>query len=353
MINLGAEIFNFKKKDILSNMNFQKFICYILFVLIFRLDGLCQRPTYSQYMFNMFLINPAAAGSEGFTSINFSSREQWLGFGDAPVTNSISAQTRILKNSFIAKALNLRKKFSKRSSSGRVGVGVHIYNDSYGPFSQTGMQLTYAYHIPLRTYAYHIPLRQSQLSFGLSLEGYQFRVDKNKVLLKDQFDPTINNLHNQYIFDGKFGAQFTTPLMYAGFSVSDLFQSLMNFGSPTKILPTRTYWITGGYKIEINRYVMVEPSTMMKFTQKGAFQFELSPRVYYREDYWGGISYRTGADAGAIVFITGLRYKKYYFGYAYDLYLAALRTYTYGSHEFMFTMKFGENARRYRWLNRY
>jgi type IX secretion system PorP/SprF family membrane protein len=326
-------------------MNFQRIIFLFFTILILKVDGWCQRPTYSQYMFNMFLINPAAAGSEGFTSINFSSREQWLGWQDAPITNSISAQTRILKNSFIAKALNLRKKFSKRSSSGRVGVGAYLYNDSYGPFSRTGMQLTYAYHIPLR---------QSQLSFGISMETYQFKVDKSKIKIADPDDDVINNLHNQYIIDGNFGAQFTTPMLYAGFSVSDIFESIMNFGSPTEVNPApRTYWITGGYKIEVNRYIMVEPSTMMKFTQSGAFQFELSPRVYYREDYWGGISYRTGADAGAIVFITGLRYKKYYFGYAFDLYLAPLRTYTYGTHEFMFTVKFGENARRYRWLNRY
>jgi type IX secretion system PorP/SprF family membrane protein len=325
-------------------MNFQRIIFLFFTILIVKVDGWCQRPTYSQYMFNMFLINPAAAGSEGFTSVNFSSREQWLGWEDAPITNSICAQTRILKNSFIAKALNLRKKFSKRSSSGRVGVGAYIYNDSYGPFSRTGMQLTYAYHIPLR---------QSQLSFGISMETYQFRVDRSKVRTEVE-DPVVNNLHNQYIIDGNFGAQFTTPLLYAGLSVSDIFESIMNFGSPTEVNPSpRTYWIIGGYKIEVNRYIMVEPSTMMKFTQSGAFQFELSPRVYYREDYWGGISYRTGADGGAIVFITGLRYKKYYFGYAFDLYLSDFRKYTYGSHEFMFTVKFGENARRYRWLNRY
>ena len=30
-----------------------------------------------------------------------------------------------------------------------------------------------------------------------------------------------------------------------------------------------------------------------------------------------------------------------------------LQRFSFGSHEFMFAAKFGDNARRYRWLNRY
>ena len=38
-----------------------------------------QLPQYSQYMMNKFLINPAVAGSEGYTSFNLTAREQWIG----------------------------------------------------------------------------------------------------------------------------------------------------------------------------------------------------------------------------------------------------------------------------------
>ncbi|HEY4788176.1 MAG TPA: type IX secretion system membrane protein PorP/SprF, partial [Bacteroidales bacterium] len=38
-----------------------------------------QQPAYSQYTFNGFLLNPAVAGSEGYTSINVTTREQWVG----------------------------------------------------------------------------------------------------------------------------------------------------------------------------------------------------------------------------------------------------------------------------------
>jgi len=326
-----------------------KHISIIIVILILGLRARGQQdPLYSQYMFNLFLINPAYAGSEGYTSVNLVTRKQWLDFPGSPVTFSVSAQSRILKNSFIAKALSLRKKFSKRSSSGRVGVGIHVYRDMTGPISRTGVELNYAYHIPLR---------QSQLSFGLGLKNYNFHVDKSMLFSGPITDPFIlNNNFNRFVIDGNFGAQFTTPLLYTGLSVSNLFQSNINFGDKTSypgLLTGRSYWLIGGYKVEINRLIMLEPSSLIKFTEHGAFQIDLTSRIYYREDYWGGLSYRTGASGGSIILLLGMRVNKYYFGYAFDYTMAPIMTHTLGSHEFMFSVKFGENARRYRWLNRY
>jgi len=53
-----------------------------------------QLPLYSQYMFNKFLINPAVAGSDGYTSFNLTAREQWIGIDNSPKTHSLSYQTR-------------------------------------------------------------------------------------------------------------------------------------------------------------------------------------------------------------------------------------------------------------------
>jgi type IX secretion system PorP/SprF family membrane protein len=324
----------------------------IIFLLLLAAIGQAiiaqQEPTYSQYMFNVFLLNPAAAGSDGSTSISLTGREQWVGWPGTPKTHSLSAQTRVLKNSFIAKALTLRKKFSKRSSSGRVGLGLHIYNDINGPMTRTGLHMTYAYHIPMR---------QSQLSFGLTVMPYQFNIDRNAVLLniKSNDDPVILAITPRYVIDGNLGAQFTTPLLFAGLSVTDLFQSSIKFGdnSTAGFQIMRHYCLMGGYKIAINKLIMLEPTTLIKFTEQGTFQMDITARAYYREDYWGGISYRTGANAGAIVFLAGLRVRKYYIGYAFDLTMSPIMKHTYGSHEFLFTLKFGDNARRYRWLNRY
>ena len=59
-----------------------------------------QLPLYSQYVLNAFMVNPAIAGHDGYTSFNTTARQQWLGFSEAPRTYSASWQTRVLKKSY-------------------------------------------------------------------------------------------------------------------------------------------------------------------------------------------------------------------------------------------------------------
>ena len=84
------------------------FIFLIILFSVIKINAQ-QLPVYSQYMMNGFLLNPAIAGSDGYTSINLTAREQWLGLDNAPNTQAISFQTRLLRNSFISKSKPVRK----------------------------------------------------------------------------------------------------------------------------------------------------------------------------------------------------------------------------------------------------
>src|SRR5512133_1613181 len=134
-------------------------IILILLVLKIGLSEAQQLPTYSQYTFNKFLLNPAAAGSDGYTTISVVAREQWVGLKETPRTHSITVDSRLLRNSFISKNASVRKKKRLSSRSGRVGWAGHIFNDHYGPLDRTGIE---------GTYAYHIAFDEGQISFGLS-----------------------------------------------------------------------------------------------------------------------------------------------------------------------------------------
>jgi hypothetical protein len=87
-----------------------------------------QLPLYSQYIMNGYLLNPAIAGHDGYTSFNMTARQQWLGFPNAPQTQSFSAQTRVLKRSFILKGRSVSNKRFIPSTNGRVGLGGFIYH---------------------------------------------------------------------------------------------------------------------------------------------------------------------------------------------------------------------------------
>jgi type IX secretion system PorP/SprF family membrane protein len=307
--------------------------------------GLSQQlPLYSQYMMNKFLINPAVAGSEGYTSFNLTAREQWIGFKDAPKTHALSFQTRVLKNSFIAKSASVRRKIIPGSRSGKVGLGGYIFNDQTGLISRTGFQFTYAYHIFIR---------KGQLSFGLTGMAYQFKIDREKLRLYEDNDDLINNSDNTMIIpDADFGVYYSDPKFYVGMSVAQLFQSSLKFGQSgyDNYKLKRHYYLMSGYNIDVSDDIIIEPNILLKTTGNKNLQMDLGAKVFFREDYWAGLAFRTGS---ALIVMGGVKVEKFYFGYAFDYNLTSIQKYSYGSHEFMFAMKFGDNARRYRWLIRY
>jgi type IX secretion system PorP/SprF family membrane protein len=318
-----------------------------------------QLPIYSQYMMNSFLLNPAVAGHEGYTAINVTAREQWLGLKDAPSTYAVSAQTRLLRNSFISRSASIRKRKRVMSRSGRVGYGLYAYTDMAGAFNRTGLQ---------GTYSFHIPLRSSQLSFGVSLTGYQFRMDEDKMKLLDTDDQLLlDTKKSALIPDANFGAYYSDAHLYAGISAMQLFQSPLNLGGDKGgpgFQMVRHYFAIAGYRFEISRDLLIEPSFLFKTTEQFIAQIDVNIKSYIQEDYWAGISYRTGGSYGiaeesmngkgsALILMGGLRIDRYYFGYAFDYTFNAIGARTLGSHEIMAVVKFGDNARRYRWLNRY
>ena len=321
-------------------------VCAILLFLILTPCANAQQlPLYSQYMFNRFLINPAVAGSDGYTSINLTAREQWIGIEKSPKTHSLSYQTRILKRSYIIKSTKVRRKTYKPSTKGRVGVGGYIFDDRNGLVSRTGFQLTYAYHIWME---------ETQLSFGLSGTAFQFRINDEGLTFFEPEEPLLNGdlRKTMFIPDANFGVYLLNSRYSIGFSVSQLFQSYLKIGNAglSDYRMLRHYYLSGEYIFPLQNEFSFKPSVLIKTTEELLYQIDFSAKVQYRGDYWAGLSYRT---AGAVVLIAGMRFDKYYFGYAFDYTLSSIMKHSIGSHEFMMAVKFGDSARRFRWIDRY
>ena len=60
-----------------------------------------QDPQYTQYMYNMNVLNPAYAGSKGTLSIGALGRVQWANMDGAPKTFTLSANAAVGKKSRI------------------------------------------------------------------------------------------------------------------------------------------------------------------------------------------------------------------------------------------------------------
>jgi len=306
-----------------------------------------QEPVFSQYTMNQFLINPAFAGSEGYTSFNLTARQQWLGFDGAPMTQAISGQTRISKTSYVSKSRSVRRRVKRRRPSGKIGIGGFLYNDQNGPIGRTGLELSYAYHLFVN---------DGQLSLGLSLSAYQFRVNTDELLGPgvDPGDPLLSSAReSMFIPDGSVGVYYTFLPFYIGLSAKNLFQASVKFGSDNSFgeyQQLRHYYLTTGYKYDMGNDFEIEPSILLKTTELFNLQTDVTLKGYYKRDYWLGFSYRTG---NAFITMVGVKVDRLYFGYAFDYSLNDIQRISYGSHEIMIGLKFGDNSRRYRWLNRF
>jgi len=316
----------------------------LLIIILISKSEAQQLPLFSQYMFNTFLINPAAAGLDGYTAVNLTAREQWLGLKESPKTHILTGQTRLDANNFITKLLNPHPDEKSTKPAGRVGLGATLYNDRLGLIDRTGLQFTYAYHLPIE---------EAELSFGLSGAIYQFSMNRSKMVLQDNDDAVINNSDfRRYIPDFGFGAMYTTKDYYAGLSVMQLMQSSLQMGNSGESNDYRLYRqfnIHGGYRWEINRDLAIQPSTLIKVSKMLKPQVDLSTKLYYRNDYWGGLSFRTGS---AFIVMLGLSVDNYSFGYAFDYDMSSIRKHSFGSHEVMVTVKFGQKAGKLRWLHK-
>jgi len=313
-----------------------------------------QVPMYSQYVMNGFLINPSIAGRDGYTTVNVTVREQWVGLGNSPATYAASFQTRLLKNSYISRSTSVRRKMIRPTKGGNVGLGGYVFNDRNGIISRTGI---------LGAYAYHIQLGQTGglpnfLSFGLAATLYQYAIDLNGNLLLHDVDEDFLNNYDRVVLipDFNFGTTYTSERYYVGFAMSSLSRGSILFGNrgDNERSELGHYFLTGGAKIRFPGYRdwELQPSALIKSSDMlfKSMQMDLTARVFYKNDYWAGLSYRTG---DAIIIMFGLKYDKFYFAYAFDYALTEIRKHTLGSHELTLAVKFGESARRYRWINAY
>jgi type IX secretion system PorP/SprF family membrane protein len=330
---------NVKKLAFIILLNF-------IFIFINQKASSQQLPVFSQYTFNAFLLNPAVAGAEGYTAINLTSRAQWIGVEGAPLTGTVSIQSRMNQDSHSGKNKSARRKYAHPFNSGKIGIAGGFYYDRAGIIDQTSVFFSYAYHIKTR---------RSQLSLGATFSLLQFKVNTNLLSSLDQENINIgDNKLLIYLPDFNIGAYYTNKTMFIGLSVLQLAQGSVHFknysNTNNNFVIYRHFYLSGGNKFALNRQSALEPSFYLKVSEEMQVQLDATLKYIYDSKYWLGIAYRTGST-----FITslGIKIDKIYIGYAFDYGRMGVLNNSYGSHELMVALKFGGNNKQYKYLNRY
>ncbi|MCH8903541.1 MAG: type IX secretion system membrane protein PorP/SprF [Bacteroidetes bacterium] len=266
-----------------------------------------QQPLYTQYMLNNYAINPAITGIEEFWTVKLTHRAQWVGFDGAPVTSIITGHGVV---------------------SDKIAIGGMLFNDMLGPIRKTGLNATYAYHIPLE---------QGQVSLGIGAGIFQYTINGTEITTAEPNDQAIPSTNESVIIpDASFGIYYKTDQYYLGGSVPHLLGTkfkITTFDRTQAAQLARHYFIYGGIYYEINRDVYLEPSALIKYVRAAPFQLDLNLKAHFNDMFWVGASYRSFA---AITAFAGLTLNdSFHIGYAYDITTTALRNYSKGSHEIM------------------
>ncbi len=285
----------------------------VISIVAFSINAQSQQlPLYSQYMMNGFLLNPAMAGAEKHIPIRLTARQQWAGITDAPATYALSGHTPIGES---------------------MGAGGYVFTDMFGPTKRTGIQGSYSYHLTLGN--------DLKLGLGLSLSAFQYSLDETSLVSIESGDDAISGaVESTFVPDANFGAYLYSEKYFVGLAVQQLVQLDIQLGENSDNVNqmVRHYFITGGYTFDAGSDFKVQPSLLLKGTESSPFQVDVNVKAIYKDNYWMGISYRT---SDAVIALLGVKYDKYYFGYAFDFTLSNISNYTTGSHEIMLGINLG------------
>ena len=280
-------------------------VALVVFSMIMDLQAQ-QDPHYTQYMYNMNVINPAYAGSKENLSIGMLYRKQWVEIEDAPTTATFSGHAPVGKN---------------------VGLGLSVISDKIGPVEENNIYGDFSYTLQLGG--------EHKLAFGLkaglTLHQVGLFSDINYTL-PDQNDPAFaQNTSNSYFNLGS-GLFYYTNKYYLALSVPNMMKSKhldyngRKFGSEVS-----HYFLTGGYVFDVSENIKFKPFFMMKSAFNAPTSLDLSTNFLFNEKFEAGVTYRLEDSFGAMINYAISPNVK--LGYAYDHIVSDLNVTTPSSHE--------------------
>lgn len=290
-----------------------KIIPFVFFALFMLKSHAQQDPHYTQYMYNMNVVNPAYAGSKENISMGLLYRKQWVGIDGAPQSGTLSLHSPVGKN---------------------VGLGLSVVTDKIGPVEENNIYGDFSYTINLGGDKRLALGLKSGLTFhkvGLFSDiGNGFVPQPNDVVFQENSSNTYFNVGTGlfYYTDDYYVAASVPNMLNAKHLVLHDNGNEYQFGSEKQ-----HFFITGGYVFQLSENMKFKPSFMAKSAFNSPVSIDVSANTLFFDKFEAGVSYRLQDSFGAMfnfAITPNLR-----IGYAYDYITSKLNVTTNSSHEFM------------------
>src|SRR5882724_4013279 len=160
-----------------------------------------QRPHYTQYILNNYILNPALSGIENYTDLKISARDQWVGLNGAPRTAYLTIHGPIGKKDYRTTATSFNipgenprgKAYWENYTAPEPhhGIGFTMINDKTGSFNRFSASGTYAYHLGLS------PTTNLAAGFSAGITVVSIDRSKNDFGSGDPTDPALANINGE------------------------------------------------------------------------------------------------------------------------------------------------------------
>ncbi|HET9826437.1 MAG TPA: type IX secretion system membrane protein PorP/SprF [Chitinophagaceae bacterium] len=318
-----------------------------------------QRPHYTQYILNNYILNPALTGIENYTDLKMSARDQWVGLSGAPQTFYLSVHGPIGKKDYktTATSFNMPGQNPRGSaywenytaSDPHHGVGFFMIGDKTGLYNRFTADVSYAYHLGLSP--------RTNIAAGFSAGISKLSYDRSKATPVDPNDPAIGNVNAdiyKLVPDLNAGVWIYSADYFVGVAAQQVAPQKVSFEGSTsgfKLLPH--IFATTGYRFLLSEDVNAIPSIMVKYVVGSPVspQFDVNVKLQYQDLLWLGASYRLQDGYAAMI---GLNVgNTFNVGYSYDLTTTKLNTVSRGTHEivigFLIGNRYGDTCPRNVW----
>lgn len=308
----------------------------LLFLLLSSIIAVAQQdPFMSLNRFSQMFYNPGYAGDGNEIEAKLLNRNQWMGFGDG------------VPNNFIANIDAPFKLFGHRH-----GAGLSLIRDNIGGFSNTGVNISYAYR---RGFI------QGDLGIGIALNmiSHEFYLEKIVTsggdVTTDILIPTTGNNDRPMIFDMNLGLYYSADNMYFSVSARNLLGSNINYYQKEPVSIRPKVYLGGGYNYQLtNPLFSVEPIVFLA-TDIATTEFNLSSLVYYNKLFFGGLGIKTNTTLATsdVIALAGFKLLNgIQVALSYDISLTKMISYNSGSFEFMlgysFNLDMDKDIRKYK-----
>ncbi len=286
--------------------------------LLIGLDNYAQQDAmFTHYMFNTLAINPAYAGSRDALTITTLHRSQWVGFGGAPTTQTLTLHTPL---------------------SNKIGLGLSLLNDKIGPINTTAVYGDFSYSIKLS--------KKSKLSFGLKGGVNLIQGNLKTLQLEDANDESFsNNIESNLLPNFGFGMYYSTSKWYIGLSTPKLLENKFDNNTSTSSSQVskeqRHYFLIAGIVFNLNTdgSLKLKPTTFIKATNGAPSEADITALFIIKDKIELGAMYRSGDAAGLLI---GYNFTdQLHFGYSFDWSFSNTTfKYNNGSHELILRYDF-------------